>query len=190
MGYSGLYNGNLVSVQASGMGQPSLGIYATELFDFYNVQRIIRIGTCGAFIPQVNIGDLIIPLTASSDSNIGTNLFSKTEVSSVCNTTLLDLVLNCREEIASKLHIGSFFSSDRFYHDDNNWWHSYRDAGVLGIDMETHFLYLLAMHKKKQALTINVVSDNLGTGNSLSSSDRVTSTDIACKLILTSLFAK
>lgn len=187
-GYTGQYKGQPISVQASGMGQPSLGIYATELFDVYNVQRIIRIGTCGVFDPAIEIGDLIVPLTASSDSRMGLNLFPNSEVTPVCSPTLLEMVLACRGKINNKIHIGSLFSSDRFYHSNDQWWQAYHQAGVLGIDMETHYLYLLAMYKKRQAITINVVSDNLSTGRSLNSAERVTQTGAACELILASLF--
>jgi len=188
-GYTGYYRGHRVSVQASGMGQPSLGIYATELFDLYDVHRIIRVGTCGAFDPAVELGELIVPLTASSDSQMGANLFAAgTHVAPACSFALLEAVLAFREKSSSRIRLGSLYSSGRFYQEDEHWWHPYRQAGVLGVDMETHYLYLEPMHRQRQALTINAVSDNLATGKSLSSSERVTATDATCELILASLF--
>lgn len=173
LGFTGWHQGQRISVQASGMGQPSLGIYATELFDNYGVQRIIRIGTCGAFQPHMALGDLVIPLSASSDSQLGKNVGA--HIAPCCSYALLEKAVRAAQNNAINFHIGAFFASDYFYNKKNDWWHAYRDAGILGVDMETYYLYLLAMERKKQAIAINVVSDNFNHQGKLTHQERVES---------------
>lgn len=188
LGFTGFYNGNKVSVQASGMGQPSLGIYATELFDHYGVQRIIRIGTCGAFQPHMALGDLVIPISASSDSQLG-----KTEgvhIAPCCSYELLEAAVQAARNSHMAFHAGAFFASDLFYNKHSDWWHSYRNAGILGVDMETYYLYLLALERKKQAITINIVSDNFNSDKKFTHQERIESSRNSTLIALKSLFNK
>jgi len=157
LGYTGLYKGKLVSVQASGMGQASLGIYATELFKFYNVDSIIRVGTCGAFKDNMLLGDLVIALAATNDAG--------TSSTPHCDPSLL-------KRITANGHRGTICSTDFFYHDTDEWWKNLAEKGVLAVDMETYLLYLLAIKYNKHALSINAVSDNLVNGAHMPAKDR------------------
>lgn len=156
-GYTGTYKGKPVSVQASGMGQASLGIYATELFKFYNVDNIIRVGTCGAFKDNMSLGDLVIALSATTDTGTGSM--------PQCDSSLLTA-------ISAIGHRGTVCSTDFFYHDSDNWWKILSEQGVLAVDMETYLLYLLAIKYNKHALSVNTVSDNLVTGLHMPTRDR------------------
>lgn len=184
LGFTGWHKGHRISVQASGMGQPSLGIYATELFDNYGVQRIIRIGTCGAFQPHMALGDLVIPLSASSDSQLGK--YEGIQISPCCSYQLLEKVAQTAQNNSINCHIGAFFASDHFYNKKSDWWHAYRDAGILGVDMETYYLYLLAMERNKQAITINIISDNFNHEHKLSHKERVESSKKSTLIALSS----
>ena len=186
LGFTGWYAGHRVSVQASGMGQPSLGIYATELFDVYGVERIIRIGTCGAFQPWMGLGDLVIPLSAASDSQLGKS--DGVHVAPCCSHNLLQKIIEHAGDLHSRLHFGSLYSSDCFYNTPSDWWIKYREAGVLGVDMETYYLYYLALIRKKSAITINTVSDNFNFATKLTPTERITHTRMSVDLILQSLF--
>jgi purine-nucleoside phosphorylase len=172
LGYSGFYKGKKVSVQASGMGQPSIGIYATELFKFYGVENIIRIGTCGAFDSELSLGNIIMAESACSDSVIGgfaPGLFVDADI---------ELLQNFKNTFPrGKLTIGKILSTDTFYVDRQNWWREYAANKVLGVDMETHYLYCLAKKYKKRALTVNLVADNLETREAMPPADRINSID-------------
>jgi purine-nucleoside phosphorylase len=171
-GYSGFYKGKRVSVQASGMGQPSLGIYATELFKFYAVEKIIRVGTCGAFNSEIGLGNIILAESACSDSVIGgftSDVFVNADT---------ELINDFKKVFPSgKLTAGRFLSTDKFYVDQTNWWRSYAVNKVLGVDMETHYLYCLAKKYNKKAITVNLVVDNLETKDAMLPSERVTNID-------------
>lgn len=175
LGFTGWHKGHRISVQASGMGQPSLGIYATELFDNYGVQRIIRIGTCGAFLPNMALGDLVIPISASSDSQLGKR--EGLNIAPCCTYELLEAAVKAARTHSMTFHTGAFFASDHFYNKSADWWHAYRDAGILGVDMETYYLYLLAMERNKQAITINIVSDNFNHQGKLTPQERIESSN-------------
>ena len=167
-GYTGFYKGKRVSVQASGMGQPSIGIYATELFKFYGVEKIIRIGTCGSFNSELTLGNIILAESACSDSAIGgftPGLFINADTE-----LLQDFKKTFPKE---KLTVGKILSTDTFYVDQQNWWREYSANKVLGVDMETHYLYCIAKKYKKRALTVNLVADNLETLEAMPPSDRV-----------------
>lgn len=172
-GYTGYLNDKRISIQASGMGQPSIAIYANELFTFFNVDTIIRVGTCGAFNQNVNVGDIIFAMTSCSETNITTTKFYNDFVfSPCCDYDLLEKAVTAAKQNHVKYHVGSIVSIDNFYRDDKNWFRIMNDHSILGVDMETHMLYYLAMKHKKKALTINVVSDNLETGIEMSSHQR------------------
>lgn len=169
LGYTGKFRGKKISVQASGMGQPSLGIYATELYKFYGAKQIIRVGTCGAFGGDVSLGDQIVANFACSDSTIGGY-----PAGSFINGDL-NLIRDFIDISSDKsLHVGKIFSSDLFYCDEEYWWRKYARDGVLGVDMETYYLYCLAKKFNASAMTVNLVVDNLETNEGMSSAERVT----------------
>jgi purine-nucleoside phosphorylase len=175
LGYTGTYKGKLVSVQASGMGQSSLGIYATELFKFYKVENIIRVGTCGAFDKNMPLGHMVVAMSAFTESSMSTNILPNWIFNPCCDFNLLNKITCQLEKTKSKYSVGAISSTDWFYKDDNVWWKTLRDYGVLGVDMETHILYLIAMKYGKSALTINAVSDNLDSDQHMNPEERQTS---------------
>ncbi len=186
-GYTGYYGDRRVSVQASGMGQASLGIYANELFNFYNVQKIIRVGTCGSFFKDIKIGDVIVAMTASTENSMANQKLANYTFAPCCNYNLLERAVNSLKRNEQVYHVGSITASDYFYQDDPDHWKILKDHGVLGVDMETHMLYYLAMKYGKHALTVDLVSDNLVTHERLSSADRVSKVDNMVKSVLESL---
>lgn len=184
-GYTGYYNNKKISVQASGMGQPSLSIYVNELIKVYGVTTIIRIGTCGAFSPLINVGDLIIPMTSCSESNITTTKFyNQFSFSPCCDYDLLEKTVNSCKQKNIKYHVGSIVSIDNFYRDDKNWYKIMNENNILGVDMETHMLYYLGMKNKIKTITINMVSDNLFTGIEIDSNKRSYDIDNLMKVAL------
>lgn len=170
LGYSGTYKGKPVSIQASGMGQPSLGIYAHELYNFYNVQKIIRVGSCGGISPSLRVGDIVVALTASTDSAMTKNIFPGFNVSPCCDYSLLKNYM----EVNPNAHVGAMISNDYFYQPDKNWFRPLSTYGILAVDMETHLLYSISMKNRKQSLSVNTVSDHLFGGVEMTSSERET----------------
>lgn len=170
LGYTGVYNGSRISVQASGMGQPSLGIYAYELYNFYDVESIIRVGSCGGLSSSLTIGDIVVAMSASTDSNMTNSQIGDFSISPVCNYELLRRYT----DIDSNAVVGSIISSDYFYNPKDNWAKLASDSCILGVDMETHLLYALSMKFNKKALSVNTVSDHLLTDRHMTSKERET----------------
>ena len=167
LGYTGYYNDKKISVQASGMGQPSLGIYAHELYNFYDVETIIRVGSCGALSKDIRVGDIVVAMTAMSDTGMTKNWSPNADYQLLKNFVDQDL-LNC--------HVGTIFSADYFYNPDQYWWEPLAEAGVLAVEMEAHLLYTLAMRFSKKALAVSTVSDHLAvTSKVMSSTERQSS---------------
>lgn len=183
LGFSGLYKGKGVSVQASGMGQPSLGIYVHELYNIYNVKSIIRVGSCGGISPEVKIGDIVVAMTASTDSAMTKNLIGNFNLSPVCDYELLISYMLSNPNAK----VGSMIANDYFYQPEENWVNPLADFGILGVDMETHLLYALSMKFNKKALSVNTVSDHLISGGALSSKERETGFDEMIVSVLESL---
>ncbi len=160
-GYTGFYNGKRVSVMASGMGHPSIGIYSHELYTGYGVETIIRIGTCGSYQPEIKLFDVIVALGSSTDS-------SWSQQFKLLGGTLsamgdFDLAVKARDEArANKLpvHVGSILSADVFYDDDPESWKKWARLGVLGVEMESYALYTTAAKLKKKALCLLTVTDS------------------------------
>ena len=172
-GFTGIYKGRRVSVQGTGMGQPSLSIYVTELFRFYNVQTAIRVGTCGSITTQAEIRDTILASGACTDSGLMQQRFGNMNFAPIANFELLEAAHLAAKAAGIKHHIGNVVSSDLFYDDKENWklWASY---GVLGVEMEAAELYTLAAKYERKALAILTVSDHILTGEQTSALDRQT----------------
>ena len=170
LGFTGTYKDIDVSVQASGMGQPSLAIYAHELIENYNVSRLIRIGTCGSFLYDINPGDIIVSLTASTDSSITKDYIPGYIFCPHASYLLLSRFVDAAKGL--NVSIGSVTSNDTFYKSSENWHDKLFEHGILGVDMETHALYAIAMKHGVQALSVNMVSDSLVTGESLDPKQR------------------
>lgn len=160
LGYTGTYKGKPVSVQASGMGQPSLGIYTHELYNTYNVDTVIRVGSCGGISDKVRLNDIVIALTACTDSAMTKNILPGFQFAPCGDFELIKKYIEALP-IDIRYWVGSISSNDYFYQPDTNWWKPMSDAGILAVEMETHVLYSMAMRFNKRALSVNTVSDHL-----------------------------
>ncbi len=158
-GYTGTWKGKRVSVMASGMGQPSIGIYSYELFNFYHVKSIIRIGSCGSFHPDLHVRDIVVAMGACTDSNFAAQYRLPGTFCPLADYGLLErAVLTCRERNLC-FKVGNILSSDLFY-DDANSGMEWAKMGVLGVEMESAALYSVAARAGKRALCLCTVSDS------------------------------
>ena len=158
-GYTGEYHGKRVSVMASGMGQPSIGIYSYELYNFYDVENIIRLGTCGSYHPDLHVRDIIVAMGACTDSNFAAQYRLP---GTFCPLADFELVRRAAEEcerMGVHYRVGNIFSSDHFYEDDNSGM-TWAKMGVLGVEMEAAALYCNAARAGKNALCICTVSNS------------------------------
>ena len=173
-GYTGTYKGTPVSVMASGMGMPSIGIYAHELFNFYDVENIIRVGSTGAINEGVKIRDIVIGLGASTTSRFQHQFDLNGYFSATCTYEILKKTMEAAAELGleSKTHVGGILSSDAFYGETDELNKKWADMNVLSIEMEAAALYMYAAQAKKNAIAICTVSDHLLTGESTSSEER------------------
>lgn len=174
-GYTGTYEGKRVSVQGTGMGQPSLAIYVHELIESYDVQNLIRIGSCGAMQPDIELMDLIFALGASTDSSMNRIRFEGQDFAPVCDFGLLQRACEAADARGYAYRAGGILSSDSFYTADPDAWKLWASYGVLAVEMETSALYTLAAKAGRRALSMLTVSDSLVTGDALSSEQRQTS---------------
>lgn len=174
-GYTGTYKGNRISVMASGMGMPSIGIYSYELYKFYNVENIIRIGTAGGLSDNLKLRDIIFAIAANTNSNYGSQYDLKGTIAPSCSYELLSEAEKTAKEHGVRPFIGNVFTSDTFYNADCNFHNKLKNTGSLAIEMETAALYLNAMQLNKNALAILTVSDLPLTGDSLDANERETS---------------
>ena len=163
LGYTGLYQGKRVSVMGSGMGIPSLAIYVNELVTKYGVKTLIRVGTCGAFLPDLQVGKIVLAMTASTDSQTNKLRFNEMDFAPAADFDLLLKAYQAAEKRGVDVRVGSVLSSDTFYYDDPGWWKIWAAHGVLACEMETSGLYSLAAKFGVDALAILTVSDNLVT---------------------------
>lgn len=161
LGFTGhTKNGKRISVMASGMGQPSIGIYSYELYSYFGVETIIRVGTCGSYQKDINLFDVLICLSASTDSNWNGQYNLNGHYSPSAD---LDLIIAAKEE-AEKAHIpyrgGNILSADVFYDNDPNMWKKWAELGVMGVEMESYALYTNAAKLGKKALCLLTVTDS------------------------------
>jgi len=185
LGFTGLYQGKRVSVQGTGMGMPSIGIYASELMTSYGVKSAIRVGTCGSIHPSLNLRDLVITATATTDSNMNRDRFGSISFAPCADFRLLRAACDEAEARSISPFVGNVFTSDKFYDDRLEEKISLlRSYGVLAVDMETAELYTLAAKHGVSALTIMTVSDSLVTHEKTSAEERQTSFDQMIRLAL------
>ena len=173
-GFTGTYNGKKVSVQGTGMGQPSISIYVNELFRFYGVQKAIRVGTCGAVQKDIALRDVILAQGACTDSAINTRRFKGMHYAPIADFSLLSTAEKKARELGLNVNVGLCISSDVFY-DDEDTWKLWAEYGVMGVDMEAAELYTLAAKFKRQALAILTVSDHILLGGQTTAEERQTS---------------
>ena len=173
-GYTGTYNGKRVSVMASGMGMPSMGIYSYELFNFFDVKNIIRIGSAGAMQENIKVRDIVIGMGACTNSSFADQYSLPGKFAPICDFTLLEKAVKCAREMGLDFHVGNILSSDTFYSDDKGT-SKWGRMGVMAVEMEAAALYMNAARCGKRALAICTISDSLITGESLDAQSRQSS---------------
>jgi purine-nucleoside phosphorylase len=172
LGYTGTYNGKRVSVQGTGMGVPSISIYVHELINSYGVKNLIRVGTCGAYQKDVKVRDVIIAMSASTDSGVNNKFFNGVTYAPTASFKLLKKAYDGAVKNNMNVNVGSVFTSDVFYHDDKEMVQRLADHQVLAVEMETSALYTIASRFGVDALSVLTVSDHLITGEETSSQER------------------
>ena len=173
-GYTGTYKGQPVSVMGSGMGMPSIGIYSYELFNFYGVENILRIGSAGGLAPEVKLRDIVIGMSSSTESNYPSQYGMPGTIAPTADFGLLSKAVAGAEKLGYPVRVGNILASDVFYTVDNS--HSkWASMDVLAVEMESAALYLNAMYAHKHALTLLTVSDLPLTGEALTAEERQTS---------------
>ena len=171
-GYTGTYKGVPVSVQGSGMGMPSMGIYSWELFTYYDVENIIRIGTAGSFSSDINIGDIVVSLAASTDSNYEHTFGLPGHFSPCASWELLCRLKEISDAEGINIKAGNTVSCDVFYEIGEDWWKKWASMNVLAVEMEAAALYMNAAYKHRNALAIMTISDHFISGEKASLEDR------------------
>lgn len=184
LAYTGTVNGKPLSVMGSGMGQPSATIYTTELFKFYGVERIIRVGTTGGISPNVSVGDVIIAMGAHTDSAMNQHRIPGVNFSAVASFNLAQAAVAAAGD-ADNVHVGTIISRDHFYLVVDGQVQKLADYGVLGVDMEAAAMYGVAAEFGKEALTVLTVSDHLLDGSKdMTAEERESNFDGALKLAI------
>lgn len=171
-GYTGEYKGVKVSVMASGMGMPSIGIYSYELFNFFDVDNIIRVGSAGGMQENVHVRDLVIGMGASTNSCYGAQFGLPGSFSAIASYPLMAAAIESAKENGANYHVGNILSSDTFYSDDAEASAKWRKLGVMAVEMEAAALYMNAARAGKNALAILTISDHLLTGEATTAEER------------------
>lgn len=171
-GFTGNYKGKPVSVQGTGMGVPSISIYANELIQSYGAKNLIRVGTCGSIQEDIKVRDVILAMSACTDSNINKLRFNGMDFSPTANFELLKKAYDYGIEKSLNMKAGSVLTSDTFYQDEQDAWKKWSKFGVLAIEMETAALYTLAAKFRVNALAILTVSDSIVTGEETTAKER------------------
>jgi purine-nucleoside phosphorylase len=175
LGYTGTYKGKRISVMGGGMGMPSIGIYSYELFNFYEVDNIIRIGTAGSMNENVKVRDVVIALGASTNSNYAAQYCLPGTFAPIASYDLVSSAVEAAKEKNINAVVGNILSSDTFYCADKTATEKWISMGILAVEMEAAALYMNAAQAKKNALCLLTISDSLVTGESLSAEDRQSS---------------
>ena len=173
-GYTGTYKGQPVSVMGSGMGMPSIGIYSYELFNFYGVDNILRIGSAGGLATEVKLRDIVIGMSSSTDSNYPSQYGMPGTIAPTADFGLLSKAVAGAEKLGYPVRVGNILASDVFYTVDNSL-QKWASMDVLAVEMESAALYLNAMYAHKHALTLLTISDLPLTGEALTAEERQTS---------------
>ena len=173
-GYTGTYKGKRISVMGSGMGVPSISIYATELYKDYGVEKIIRIGSCGAIRDDIKIRDIVIGMAASTDSNVNRQRINNVDFAACADFSLLKSVVDTAEKMGKSVHVGNIFTADLFYTPQPEIFATLEKYGVLAVEMEAAGLYGVAAEYGKKALTVLTVSDHIKTGEQTTAEERQT----------------
>ena len=171
-GFTGVYKGVPVSVMAHGMGIPSVSIYCTELITEYDVKRVIRVGSCGTTHPDVQLRDVLIAMGASTDSNVNRMRFGGYDLAALATFSLVQNAVKAAEENKVRYHVGNLFSADLFYTPDPDMFDTMAKYNVLGVEMEAAGIFPIAAEHGVESLAICTVSDDIRTGDALSTDER------------------
>lgn len=189
LGFTGTWNGHPVTIQGSGMGMPSMSIYANELIRDFDAQTLIRIGSCGAIQNSVAIRDVILAMTTSTLSTPSRGIFKEMNFAPCADFGLLAAAKAAAEAKGVSHHVGGIYSSDIFYDERPDLDEQLERHGTLAIEMEAAELYILAARYQRRALTVLTVSDHLKTGEDLSSQDREQTFGDMVDIALTAAFS-
>lgn len=189
LGFTGTWNGHPVTIQGSGMGMPSLSIYANELIRDYGAKTLIRIGSCGAMQPHIALRDLVLAMSASSVSTPSSTIFSDLNYAPTADFSLLEAATCASRARGLSPHVGGIYSSDTFYDERPDLDEQMIRHGILAVEMETAELYTLAARYGRRALAILTVSDHLPSGERLSSADREQSFSDMVEIALETAFS-
>ncbi len=168
LGYTGTYNGKRVSVQGTGMGIPSTLIYCNELIRDYGVKKLIRVGSAGAYQPEIKLMDIVLAMSASTNSGINQSYFPNADFAPTASFELLSKAADYADEQKIPFRAGNVLSSDKFYEDDKNSFKKWADHGVLCVEMEAAAIYTVAAKFGVDALAILTISDSLVNGGEIS----------------------
>ena len=172
LGYTGTYRGRRVSVMGHGMGVPSVGIYSYELYQFFGVDSIIRIGSAGGIGDSVKVRDVVIAMGASTNSHFADQYRFPGQLCATADWGLLRDAVAAAEKLGVRADVGQVFTADQFYNDNGEAGEMYRKFGILALEMETAGLYWTAQRLGKKALSILTISDHIFTGEALSAGER------------------
>lgn len=174
LGFTGTYKGKRVSVQGTGMGVPSISIYINELMQSYDVQNLIRVGTCGAIQEDIKVRDVILAMSASTDSQTNRLLFNQIDFAPTADFDLLHKAYMAATSRNLSVKVGNIFTSDSFYRESLDLYKKLASYQVLAVEMESSALYTLAAKYKRNALSVLTVSDHILTGEETSADERQT----------------
>ncbi|MBR3692765.1 MAG: purine-nucleoside phosphorylase [Clostridia bacterium] len=183
-GYTGSYKGKPVSVMASGMGMPSIGIYSYELYKFFGVNHIIRVGSAGALREDIRVRDVVIGMGCSTDSNYAANYNLPGTFAPLCSYETLETCVSCAKRMGIRHRVGNLLSTDVFYGDDETANARWAGMGIMAVEMEGAALYMNAARLGKDALVVCTVSNHILTGEELSAEERQNSFDEMITLAL------
>lgn len=172
LGYTGTYKGKKISVMGSGMGIPSAVLYLHELYNFYDVEAVIRVGSAGALRDDINVKDIVIAMSATTNSNFAETFGFQGKLAPTADFEMLYDAYNICKERGSSVKVGNVFTTDVFYNPNSNAPAMARDYGMLAVEMETAGIYLEAMNSKKKALSIVSISDHMFRSDALSAVER------------------
>ncbi|WP_218638780.1 purine-nucleoside phosphorylase [Shewanella sp. UCD-KL12] len=189
LGYTGEYQGKPISVMGSGMGIPSISIYAKELITEYGVEKIIRIGSCGAVSDKIKLMDVVMAMGASTDSAVNRTRFADTDFAMIADFELLRKAADAAQKQGVNYHVGNLYSSDLFYSADENRYDLMEKYGILGVEMEAAGLYGVATEYGAQALAMMTVTDHLRQGLHLTAEERQQTLNEMIKLTLEAVSA-
>ncbi|OUW39235.1 MAG: purine-nucleoside phosphorylase [Gammaproteobacteria bacterium TMED180] len=187
LGYTGSFNSKRVSVLSSGMGMPSMAIYATELVRAYKVKTILRVGSCGSIDDELNIGQVVATMGASTDSNMNRARFGGFDFAATADFEMLTDWVRCAELMGADIRVGNVLTSDTFYHSSNDIYDLCRSLGILAVEMEAAALYRVAAEHRISALAVMTVSDHILKQEAMSPADRETTFKSMAEISLKSI---